>query len=63
MALAVLAGHTVHAHNQAVGVVAFVGVSSLDFFGRGLMLAATAAAVAQMMYKTVNAVADHGQKQ
>ena len=58
VALAVLAGHAVHTHDQTVQVMAFVGVGGLDLPGGGVMLTAAAAAVAQMVDKAVDAVAD-----
>ena len=56
MALAVLAGHAVHTHDQTVQVMAFVGVGGLDLPGGGVMLTAAAAAMVQVMYIVVDAV-------
>ena len=60
VALAVLAGHAVHAHDEAVRIVALVGVRRPDLFSGGVMLTAAAAAVGQVMYIAVNAIADQG---
>ena len=60
MALAVLAGHAVHAHHKGVGVVGLVVVLDLDLFSGGVTLTAAAAAAGQVMYIAVNAIADHG---
>ena len=56
MALAVLAGHAVHTHDQTVQVMAFVGVGSLDLPSGGVMLTAAAAAMVQVMYIVADAV-------
>ena len=49
MALAVLAGHAVHTHDQTVQVMAFVGVGGLDLPSGGVMLTAAAAAMVQVI--------------
>ena len=60
MALAVLAGHAVHAHHKGVGVVGAVVGLDLDLLAGGVTPAAAAAAVGQVMYIAVNAIADQG---